>query len=102
MSKKLHYDKEALIKEYKKTFVVMTIATAVVVAFAVIFFFVMAAYLGEVSHTKHGPYFDTFEKDGRIEGSYDGLKLKSHEVVNPEVNEEYYNKKPHVKGTITH
>jgi hypothetical protein len=97
MSKKLHYDKEALIKEYKKTFVVMTIATAVVVAFAVIFFFVMAAYLGE-----HGPYFDTFEKDGRIEGSYDGLKLKSHEVVNPEVNEEYYNKKPHVKGTITH
>lgn len=98
MSNKLHYDKDALIKEYKKTYKLAIIASSIVVAFAVIFFFVMASYLGGVSHTKYAPYFDTFEKDGRIEGSYEGLKLQNHELVNPDANAEYFARKPHVRG----
>ncbi|KAB8151227.1 hypothetical protein EZY14_019615 [Kordia sp. TARA_039_SRF] len=102
MAKKLHYDKDALVQEYKKTLTVMAIATGAVVAFALVYFFIMAVYLGEKSHTKYEPYFETFEMDGRIEGSYEGLKLKASELVNPEANDEYYKKKPHVKGDAAH
>ncbi len=102
MAKKLHYDKDALIKEYQKTLKLMAIGTGAVVVFAIIYFFVMATYLGSTGHTKYDPYFDTFEKDGRIEGSYEGLKLKNSELVNPSANEEYYAKKPHVKGEAKH
>lgn len=98
MSKKLHYNKDDLITEYKKTLKIMAIATGAVVVFALIYFFIMAVYLGEKSHTKYEPYFETFEQDGRIEGMYEGLKHKIVETVNPEGNEEYYKKKPHVKG----
>lgn len=98
MSKKLHYNKEDLINEYQKTFKFMTLAVAAVVAFALIYFFIMAIYLGGESHTKYEPYFETFEADGRIEGSYEGLKHKAIESIYPDANEEYYKRKPHVKG----
>lgn len=102
MSKKLHYDKNALIAEYKKTLKTMAIGTGVVVVFSIIYFFVMAVYLGEKSHTKHEPYYEQFEADGRIESSYDGLKRPIYEKFNPEANAEYLNKKPHVKGEAKH
>lgn len=98
MAKKLHYNKDALIKEYKKTFKIMLLGTAGVVLFGVAYFFIMATYLGTEGHTRHEPYFDKFVKDGRIGGDYEGLKLKSYEGVDEEANAEYYSKKPHVQG----
>ncbi|MFT7433925.1 MAG: hypothetical protein ACI9TY_001570 [Alphaproteobacteria bacterium] len=102
MAKKLHYDKDALIKEYQKTFKGMLILSATVIAFALIYFFIMSTYLGAEGHTKHKPYFDRFVKSERIYGNYDGLKLKSYETLGGEGNTEYYKAKPHVKGEVRH
>lgn len=102
MAKKLHYNKDDLIKEYQKTFKGMIILSASVIAFTLIYFFLMSSYLGEKGHTKHEPYFETFVKDGRIDGDYDGLKLKDYEKADVEANTEYYDKKPHVKGETSH
>tara|TARA_R110000868_G_scaffold218576_2_gene469071 strand:- start:1765 stop:2070 length:306 start_codon:yes stop_codon:yes gene_type:complete len=99
---KLHYDKDALIKEYQKTFKGMVILSAVVIGLALLYFFFMSSYLGAKGHTKHEPYFDTFVKDGRIDPSYDGLKLKSYADKDEEANADYYAKKPHVKGEVEH
>lgn len=98
MAKKLHYNKEALLKEYKHTFKIMLLGTAAVVLFGVTYFFIMATYLGTEGHTKHKPYFDKFVEDGRIGSNYEGLKLKAYEKVEEDANAEYYTKKPHVKG----
>lgn len=75
-SSKLHYDKDALMQEYEKTFPLVVKAMSIVVAFGLVYFFIMAVYLGGWSHTPHEDFVEQFAgEDGRIEIEYDGLKL---------------------------
>lgn len=72
-SDKLHYDKEALLAEYRSTFSMFITALALAVGGAVLFFFVFIVYLGGWSHTKAEPFVEQF--GSRIEYEYKGTKL---------------------------
>ena len=84
----LHYDKEALLADYQQTFGIMVKAVWGVVIFALIYFFIMAVYLGGWSHTKHDPFVEQF--GDRVEIDYDGLKTP---IYGEEANEAYLQKK---------
>lgn len=72
----LHYDKEALLEEYENTFPIAMKFLIIVVGAGILYFFLMATYLGKEGHTDHKPYVETFAgEDGRIETDYSGLKL---------------------------
>lgn len=87
-SSSLHYDKDALLKDYEQTFSIMVKAVGAVVALALIYFFVMAVYLGGWSHTKHDPFVERF--GDRVEIDYDGLKTP---IYGEATSSEYYEKK---------
>ena len=89
---KLHYDKEKLLTEYRDTYKWFVAATFGVVALALVYFFVMASYLGGTSHTPHTPFVEQFVKDGRIDPStYEGLKAPVYEQqVDPDINADYH------------
>lgn len=73
---KLHYSKDALLKDYNQTFHAMVIAVGLVVVFALAYFFIMAMYLGGWSHGKYKPFVERFGgEQGRVEIDYNGLKL---------------------------
>jgi hypothetical protein len=72
-SRKLHYDKEALLEEYKHTYKVALIGVSIVIGFALLYFFGVATYLGGWSHNKHAPFVEQFGDEIQIE--YEGLKL---------------------------
>lgn len=75
---KLHYDKEALHKEYNHTFHIMMKAMVAIVGMALVYFFFMAMYLGGWGHTDHDTFVKQFGgEEGRIQTDYDGLKLPS-------------------------
>jgi hypothetical protein len=69
----LHYDKEALLAEYRSTFSMFIRALMVAVGGAIIVFFVFIVYLGGIGHTPPKPFVDEF--GGRIEYEYKGTKL---------------------------
>jgi uncharacterized sodium:solute symporter family permease YidK len=70
---KLHYDKEALLQEYKNTFKIALWTVSAIIAFALLYFFVLATYLGGWGHTKHEPFHTRYSEE--IDMDYDGLKL---------------------------
>ena len=70
---KLHYDKKKLHKEYEKTYGVAMQATGILIAMAVIYFFIFVVYLGGRGHEPYQPFVDQF-KD-RFEIEYDGLRV---------------------------
>lgn len=69
----LHYDKEALVAEYRKTFGMFMTALAIGVGGAVLCFFAAVVYLGGWSHTHAKPFVDEF--GSRVEYEYHGTKL---------------------------
>jgi hypothetical protein len=68
-----HYDTEALVEEYRKTFGVFIAALFICVAGALVYFFVFVVYLGGWSHTKGEDFVKDF--GSRIEYEYHGTKL---------------------------
>lgn len=70
---KLHYDKEALLEEYHATFKTALWTVSIIIGFALVYFFVLATYLGGWSVSKHEPFVKTFGDEVEIE--YNGLKL---------------------------
>lgn len=73
----LHYDKNALLEEYQNTYRIALWTVGSIIGFALLYFFVLATYLGGWAHTKHEPFFKKFGEDVDIE--YDGLKLPMYE-----------------------
>lgn len=73
----LHYDKEALLDDYKEVYSLSMKAIAAVILFGVGYFFVMITFLGGSWHTKYEPFVEGF--GDRIEIEYEGLKLPVHE-----------------------
>ena len=73
---KLHYDKNAVIKEYERTYNVMGIALAALVGGALVYFFAMMVYLGH-SNTNHTDFHKQFSD--RIDIDYSGTKLPMYE-----------------------
>lgn len=69
----LHYDKEALVAEYRKTFGTFMVALAVGVGGAVLCFFAAVVYLGGWSHTPAKDFVKDF--GSRVEYEYHGTKL---------------------------
>lgn len=69
----LHYDKDALVAEYEKTYSTFMTALFIGVGGAVLCFFAAVVYLGGWSHTRATPFVETF--GDRIEYDYDGTKL---------------------------
>ena len=69
----LHYDKEALLKEYRNTYVMFIKALMICVGGAVLAFFAFIVYLGGWSHTKAEPFVNAF--GDRIDYEYVGTKL---------------------------
>lgn len=74
---KRHYDEDALLEDYNKTFDISMQATIWSIAGILLFFILFIVYLGGVSHTKHKPKYDTFKDRFVIE--YDGQKLPYYE-----------------------
>lgn len=68
----LHYDKEALIAEYSKTYAVFIAALFACVAGVLLYFFVFVVYLGAKGHTPPEDFAKEF--GSRIEYEYHGLK----------------------------
>ena len=73
----LHYNKEALLREYKSTFDMMLWVLIIVVGIIGLYFFVFITYLGDSGHTKYAPFVERYGDEIEIE--YDGLKLPVHE-----------------------
>lgn len=76
-SSKLHYDKEALMKDYNFTFAFMLKGMAIFVAIILMYFLLIAVYLGDASHTPPEPFVEQF--GDRIDIEYDGKKLPMYE-----------------------
>ena len=70
---KLHYNKDALHQEYKKTFDIILKIGAGCLAFVLLYFMALAVYLGGWGHTPYTDFQNTFSD--RIDIEYDGLKL---------------------------
>lgn len=71
----LHYDKEALLREYDGTYDMFMKALAFIIGGVLIYFFVFVVYLGGTSHTKHAPFVEKFGDRIDYSGEYEGLKL---------------------------
>ena len=76
-NEKLHYDKEALEKEYTQTYAMFMKVMVIGIGGAVAFFFGMIVYLGGWSHTPHKEFFDTFKDRFTVE--YEGTKLPMYD-----------------------
>lgn len=70
---KLHYDKDALLKDYTDTYSMFMKALALAVGGVVVYFLVLMYYLGGWSHTPAKPFVDDFK--GRISIDYEGTRL---------------------------
>lgn len=75
----LHYDKEMVVGEYSRTYKIMMLATAASVGFIFLYFIVFVVYLGGVSHTKHGPFYEKFNDRIDLSVDYDGKPLPKYE-----------------------
>lgn len=73
MADHLHYDKKELQKEYANTFALVMKVGMIAIAGVGIYFFLLMAYLGGWSHSKHAPFEKQFGE--RIQIDYSGLKL---------------------------
>lgn len=69
----LHYDKEALVAEYQKTFGLFISALFICVAGVLLYFFIFVVYLGGWSHNHAKPFVEEF--GSRVEYEYHGTKL---------------------------
>ena len=74
---KLHYDKEALHKDYTEVYNLSIKAVGAIILLGVGYFFIMVTFLGGSWHTKHEPFVEQF--GDRVEIEYDGKKLPIHE-----------------------
>ncbi len=90
--KQFHYDMQAVEKDYVQTYSMFMKAGAVGVVGAVIYFFVLAVYLGGWGHTHSDDFVRDFVADGRIEIDYKGTKLPMFE--NPALAEQTANSRP--------
>lgn len=73
MADKLHYDKDALLADYRATFAMFIKALAIAVGGVLVYFFILIVYLGGWSHTKAEPFIKQF--GSRVEYEYTGTKL---------------------------
>lgn len=74
---KLHYDKEALLREYTETYSVFMKTLALAVGGVVAYFLIFIYYLGGWSHTPTKPFVDDFKS--RISIEYEGTRLPMYE-----------------------
>ena len=79
MADKLHYNMAEVEADYRATYSMFMKAAAVGIVGAVIYFFVLAVYLGFAGHTHSTPFVQTFAADQRIEIDYTGKKLPMFE-----------------------
>ena len=79
-AKKLHYDKDTLLKDYSQVFTVMIKALMVIVFLVLLYLFVFIVYLGGWSHTPTEPFVEQF--GDRISIDYEGKKLPLYEGLN--------------------
>ncbi|MEC9291001.1 MAG: hypothetical protein VX730_01220 [Pseudomonadota bacterium] len=73
---KLHYDKEALHKDYTEVYNLSMKAVGAIILLGVGYFFIMVTFLGGSWHTKYEPFVEQF--GDRVEIEYEGLKLPIH------------------------
>lgn len=71
----LHYDKEALLREYDSTYNVFMKGLAFIIGGVLIYFFIFIVYLGGTSHTKHDTFVEHFGDRIDYSVEYEGLKL---------------------------
>mgnify|MGYP005838430551 CR=1 FL=1 len=75
----LHYDKEQVVEGYSRTYKIMMLATALSVGVIFLYFMVFVVYLGGVSHSKHGPFYEKFNDRIDLSTGYDGQPLPQYE-----------------------
>ncbi len=92
MADKLHYDMQAVEKDYTATYRMFMKAGAIGIVGAVLYFFALAVYLGGWSHTHSDDFVRDFATDGRVEIDYKGTKLPMFE--NPALAEKTANSRP--------
>lgn len=71
----LHYDKDAVIREYDTTYDIFIKGLAVIIGGVLIYFFIFIVYLGGTSHTKHADFVEHFGDRIDYSVEYEGLKL---------------------------
>ncbi len=92
MADNLHYDMKAVEQDYSATYGMFMKAAVVGVVGAIVYFFVLAVYLGGWGHTHSDDFVRDFATDGRIELEYVGTKLPMFE--NPALAEKTANARP--------
>ena len=75
---KLHYDKDALLKDYNEVFVFMMKGMGIFVAIILVYFLVYIVYLGDTGHTPPGPFVEQF--GDRIDIEYEGKKIPMYQA----------------------
>lgn len=75
----LHYNKQAVVEGYSKTFQMVMVATGVSVGFIFLYFMVFVVYLGGASHSKHDPFYEKFNDRIDLSSGYDGQPLPQYE-----------------------
>ena len=83
---KLHYDKEALHKDYKNVFAVGMKGMAIFFGVVLVYFLIFMFLLGDKGHTPHGEFFEQFTADEgpfgtRIAIEYEGKKLPAYDAL---------------------
>jgi hypothetical protein len=79
MADKLHYSMAEVEKDYAATYSMFMKAAAIGIVGAIVYFFVLAIFLGGWGHTHSDDFVRTFAADGRIEAEYAGTKLPMFE-----------------------
>ena len=72
-AEKLHYNKTALLADYSSTYSMFMKTLAIGIGGALVYFFILAVYLGGWGHTKSDDYVRAFGT--RIDYGYSGLRL---------------------------